>query len=34
MSFEYFDELSLDDRKRYIVKLDAIQLKMCPENGI
>ena len=34
MSFDYFDKLSLNRIKGYMVKLDAIQLKECPENGL
>ena len=34
MSFEYLDKLSFDGIKRYMVKLDAMQLKECPENGL
>ena len=33
MSFEYFGKLSLDGIKSYMVKLDAIQLKECPEEN-
>ena len=30
MSFEYFDKLSFDGRKRYMLKLDTVKLKECP----
>ena len=33
MSLEYCDKLSLDRIKSYMVKLDAKQLKECPEEN-
>ena len=34
MSFEYFDKLSLDGIKSFLVKLASMLLNKCPENGL